>query len=251
MRAGLASKMDALRYTPVPQHSRLIGALMLLPPQPSHLVQHLKITHDGFVAAMIQHSDRATLLKCWRLRHDYFVRQRQWVTPDKSDAELECDEYDEQAQHLAVFQEEQVVGYLRVIERGASCGFMIDHHFRHLVAEENWPLIQQADSIEISRLVISKDSLPGEAKIIFLLLFKLLYQLSLQRDYQHYLIVVEPHWLPLFGRRFGLDFLPIGPVTPFPDGTLTVAAQAAVTGLENVLFHKNPTLLAWFQTPQK
>jgi N-acyl-L-homoserine lactone synthetase len=216
------------------------------------IVGNFELLNGDYSAKLIIPSvDPAHFLACQRLRYNYFVCQRQWVAPDKTQSEIECDEYDDQAQHLAVFQGTQVVGYLRVIDRQASCGFMLEHDFRHLVAKENWPLIRQIGGIEISRLAISREIPYRAAKNIFLLLFKLLYQLSLQQDYRHYVIVVEPHWLPLFARRFGFAFSPIGPVTPFPDGTLAVAAHAAVTGLEDVLFHQNPTLLAWFQSPQE
>lgn len=207
---------------------------------------------DTYSALLITPAmNRHYLCSCQKLRYDYFVGHKQWVLPNEENAGLECDAYDHHAQHIAALRqgaiEEQVVGYLRIIDRQASCGFMLEREFAPLVATGNLPLLRRPDSIELSRLVVAKELARQEVRSVLAVLFKGLYQLSLQRDYQTFLIVVEPHWLRLFARRFGFQFNPIGPVREFPDGTLAVAAYARVEDLEVALSKINPTALDWYR----
>lgn len=186
-----------------------------------------------------------------RLRYNYFVQQRKWVCEDRSHPEREMDCYDSHAKHLAVFENDQVVAYLRVLEWRAECGFMLEREFQCLLPPEIALPLSHCGAVELSRLVIAPQTRLSrrEARYVTELLFKLLYQLSLQRGWQHLYIVVEAAWIPLFQRRFGLSFHPLGPLHVFSDGTRTVAAYANVTELEMVLGRDDSDKLAWYQQP--
>lgn len=215
------------------------------------------VVSSAHIGAMESHGLRVQLLSpneaeplaaCWRLRYEYFVRRRQWVTPNAEGADLECDRYDVDAWHFAVFRETEAVAYLRLIDRQAACGFMLEHEFKHLVSDENLSLLQKPGSVEISRLAVAHQIERREIKTVLSLLFKGLYQFSLQRNYRNLLVVVEPHWLPLFARRFGFTFTALGPVLSFPDRTLAVAASANIKNLEAELSHGDPASLEWYRS---
>ncbi len=78
------------------------------------------------------------------------------------------------------------------------------------------------------------------------LLFKLFYNTALHRGYEHFYVVVEPLWLRLFNRRFGLGFRAIGPVHIFPDGTRTVAAYASLFDLETSMQQHSMEKFRWY-----
>jgi N-acyl-L-homoserine lactone synthetase len=195
------------------------------------------------------------------LRYRYFVCQRQWVQPDELHDELhsdvEWDHYDSSAYHLAVFDEDKPVAYLRLLDGQAPCGIMLGHEFAELVPPEKKPLLCQAHSVELSRLVVaSPSSSPSginhnrQSKAIMELLLNLLYWLALQQGFEQFFIVVEPSWLRPFSRRFGLNFQPLGPSLTFPDGTQTVAAYARLPDMENAIEDHNPEKLAWYKSTE-
>lgn len=186
-----------------------------------------------------------------RLRYDYFVQQRKWVCEDLAHPERERDCYDSHAEHLAVFEDDQVVAYLRALEWRSECGFMLEREFQCLLPPDFALHLSHCGAVELSRLVIAPQTRLSlrEGRNVAELLFKLLYKLSLQRGWQHLYIVVEAAWLPLFQRRFGFPFHPLGPLHVFPDGTRTVAAYANIAELETVLAKYDPDKLAWYQQP--
>lgn len=208
----------------------------------------LVCTEGSYCARLICASDTSEASLFQRLRYDYFVHEKSWVPADPDNPRLETDCYDAFAHHLAVFREQKLVAYLRLLDGQAPCGLMLDHEFRCLLPTNSLPLIHDG-SVELSRLVLAPRAvLPlRDTRHAVELLFKLFYQLSRQHDWRHAYIVVEPTWLKSFQRQFSFAFEQIGPVHLFPGGTQAVAAGASIADLEDALLQRNPAKLAWYQ----
>lgn len=209
---------------------------------------------DGLYNAQIVTAQEERLqAACLRLRYGYFVRQRGWVTDDPAMGGRESDAYDDHAFHLAVFDREEALAYLRVLPAEAPCGFMLEHEFSSLLnshpqnCRESIPS-RSAHAVELSRLVYrplkSQDRQAGAHPVELLL--KLLYRLALERGIQLFYIVVEERWLKPFARRFGLLFTPLGTPHVFPDGTRTVAAVATLAQLQDSMRQHSATKFNWY-----
>ena len=193
------------------------------------------VNQTAFLAArQVQASEAAVLSRCYQLRHDYFVKQRGWVTATNADAE-ERDGYDDRALHLAVFSGEEVAAYLRVLPHDPGQGFMLDHEFSALLSEHERAELPRAGAIEISRLVCRWQSARQSDIHPLKLLLELLYNFSLEQGFERSYIVVEESWLRPFVRRFGVPFQVIGQPHVFAGGTRTVAATATLTQLATAI----------------
>jgi len=184
------------------------------------------------------------------LRFDYFVQQRGWVAEDPAHPGRESDCYDPSSQHLAVFKDERLVAYMRALPWRAECGFMLEHEFCSLVpTEAERHLVRHVNAVELTRLVVASHPVLSlrEVPLVSELLFKLFYQSAQRQGWEHLYIVVEQGWLPVFRRRFGFSFKPLGPPHTFPDGTRTVAAQAHLMDLEAALAQNCPEKLHWYR----
>ncbi len=200
-------------------------------------------------------SNEAPLQACFALRHAYFVRERAWVSESEETPGLEIDSYDAHALHLAVWQGEEVVAYLRILPFDPQVGFMIDRDLRALLSDEERQALPRENAVEISRLVcrVSQSSEDGQGNShaedlgLMELLFKQFYQVSLERGFTRFYIVVEAGWLRLFARRFGVPFRPIGTPHRFPDGTRTVAATATIEELEAGMRRHDEARYGWYR----
>lgn len=157
------------------------------------------------VARQIQVHEESVLSQCFRLRFDYFVRQRGWVTAKNVSGE-ERDHYDDRALHLAVFSGEEVMAYLRLLPHDPVLGFMLDHDFAALLSEREREELPRAGAIEISRLVCRFEKAAGDEIHPLQLLLRLLHQVSMEQGFERCYIVVEQSWLRPFIRRFGVPF---------------------------------------------
>ena len=189
---------------------------------------------NSLVARQIQPGEETALSQCYRLRYDYFVKQRGWVTAPCPDRE-ERDHYDSRALHLGVFSGKEVVAYLRILPHNARHGFMLDHDFAALLSDQQREELPRAGAIEISRLVCCWQTVKSSRVHPLELLLELLYNLSLEQGFERCYIVVEECWLRPFVRRFGVPFQIVGQPQVFAGGTRTVAAMATVAQLETAL----------------
>jgi N-acyl-L-homoserine lactone synthetase len=80
------------------------------------------------------------------------------------------------------------------------------------------------------------------------LLFKLMYQVSLQQGITSFYAVAESSLLTILRRKFCLPFQLIGNPHTFPDGTKTRAAFAYVSDIEQALGDRGPEKLEWYRT---
>jgi len=193
--------------------------------------------------------NKSQLLACFRLRYDYFVKQRAWVEEDALSPGLERDHYDPHSLHLSVWEGDEVAAYLRVLPFDPIVDFMLDHELSAILSPQEREALPREGAVELSRLVCrTGDCLKtdqGSAHPVELL-FRQLYQLSLQHGFTRYYIVVEAGWLRPFARRFGLPFQVIGQPYLFPDGTKTVAATATVKELEAGLKRHSEAKFLWY-----
>jgi N-acyl-L-homoserine lactone synthetase len=196
--------------------------------------------------------NEAELKACFRLRHDYFVRQRGWVAKEKCQNEEETDVYDPHAFHLSVSENEAVTAYLRVLPFDPTVGFMLDHELSDVLCAEARIALPRDKAVELSRLVCRERNNfqePQNGRHPMEHLFKQFYHLSLRQGFNRFYIVVETSWLRLFARRFGLSFRVLGQPHTFPDGTQTVAAVATLEELEAGIRNHNPAKFQWYCEP--
>jgi N-acyl-L-homoserine lactone synthetase len=222
--------------------------------------KELRICNYSYEAKLVVAPDFVSSIASHRLRHNYFVKERGWVSPDPDNPELEVDCYDLFCFHLAVFEqaenagdEPHIAAYLRVLPWQEETGFMLQHEFSCLLPK-NYPLIT-SNSVELSRFVIApyiKARGTAVTQKVIELLLKLLYRLSLQQEWDAYYIVVEESWLTAFVRRYALPFTPVGEPFTFPDGTKTIAAVAYRSEMEESVRRSDPAKHAWYvaQDPQ-
>ena len=206
------------------------------------------VVEDPYIARLLAPDDAALLL-CWQLRYRYFVRERGWVLPTELYPDEERDRYDQHAWHLAVWEDDQVVAYLRVLPWRADVGFMLEDDFQTLMPASTCKALPRQNAVELSRLVccpqsaVSKES--GAPHALELLL-KLLYHLALREGIEQFHIVVEAAWLKPFARRFGLPFTPLGEVQVLAGGTRTIAATATLGELQTAMLRRWPDKYAWY-----
>lgn len=193
-------------------------------------------------------TQREDLKACFALRFRYFAQERGWIPPEKCPDGEETDRYDDHALHLAVFGGDEITAYLRVLPYESDIGFMLDHELSAILSPQEREALPRENAVELSRLVCCpKDSFEvgrGNERPIELL-FRRLYQVSLERGFTRFYIVVEAGWLGPFARRFGLPFQIIGQSYRFPDGTRTVAATATIEELEAGLRRHSEAKFLW------
>lgn len=221
-----------------------IGSVSIATPTPKTL--------DGIL------SDEERLRRCYRLRHAYFVQERAWVCENEVAPGLDCDRYDPHALHLGVWQGDEVAAYLRVLPFDSALGFMLDNELSALLGPEERAALPRENAVELSRLVCrvgkrtedGQGSAQGSPRLedprLLELLFKQFYQVSLERGFTRFYIVVEVGWLRLFARRLGVLFHPLGAPYRFPDGTRTVAATATLEELEAGMRRHSEAKYEWY-----
>lgn len=193
------------------------------------------------------------LEKAFRLRHAFFVDDKGWVSPTPLNSGIEKDRYDEYCHHLAVFQGDTIVAYLRILGRAYSpYGFMLEHDFSPLLSKKERRELAKEHAAEVSRLVVRQDpdfilNVFNKRKVVELL-FKLFYHVCLREEYRHLYIVVEEGWLAAFNRMFSFGFDPLGKLYVFSDGTRTRAALGDLVDFETRVAENNPAKYLWYKS---
>lgn len=216
------------------------------------------ISEGGYIARLVNRADAREVEACERLRYEEFVVKRAWVAADPLCLGRERDGYDAEALHLTVFEGERVAAYLRVLEGGCRCGFMLHREFAALLCDSERKALQRENTVEVSRLAIASNVAvaPGvqngsasrcSGKVVTELLLKLLYRLALERGWNRFYLVAEAGWPKVFARRFGLVFEPVGQPCTFPDGTVTVAALTTLAVVEESVTKHSPEKAHWYQ----
>lgn len=203
-------------------------------------------TEGRFVTRCFR-ADPSDMRQCLRLRFDYFVCKRRWVSADANLDGVEYDRYDVGAHHLGVFGGDALLGYLRALPWTESLGFMLEHEFSCLLPHGDVRGFRKADALEVSRLVLNPDVQCEHCHTVVELLLKSLYHLAKRELKPIVYMVVEESWLRPFVRRFKLPLQTIGVPYTFPDGTRTVAAMTNIRELEELFAAKYPDKFRWYQ----
>lgn len=218
---------------------------------------------QGEYEARVMSEGSSEFTACLRLRHTYFCLTRNWAPCN--DSERETDIYDSFSQHLAIFENDHILAYMRLLPWQAKTGFMLEHDFACLLTDEERDSIVHDRSAEISRLVVAntfhvnstgnaeKSDQPTSSPNPFAhldalyLLFRLFFHTARQNDIETFYIVVEPPTLRLLQRKFGIPFVPLGNTYTFPDGTVTQAAFTTLSDTERSIAAKFPERYEWYR----
>jgi N-acyl-L-homoserine lactone synthetase len=200
-------------------------------------------------AVRLSSNQDVDLQACFQLRYGYFVEQRGWVGANPHEPGIERDAYDDYALHLEVSDGKGIAAYLRMLPFRPETGFMLDHELSCILSDEAHQNLLRDDAVELSRFVVRSnlESCPFTQIHPVERLFKRFYQESKTRGFWRFYIVVEPSWIRLFARRFGVVFRIIGQPYTFPDGTKTVAATATLQELEEGIRRRSMAKWAWYE----
>jgi N-acyl-L-homoserine lactone synthetase len=187
-------------------------------------------------------------LKAARLRHEVFCENLKWVPPC-SDG-LETDEYDPFSMAIGVFSaEEELLGVFRFLP--PSWSFMLEREFAPLLAP-GYRVRKEWDTAEVTRFTVAPDLRhhgisPGH---ISRLMYKGMYQWSLENDVRYIYVAVERRFLRALVIA-GYPYEAIGPVTALPPaGAESVAAILDWENFRSENREKRATLLEWIETRQ-
>jgi len=211
------------------------------------LKNDLAVVEGSYVARLVASGNEQEVNAYQQLRHGYFVCRKGWVKEDVQRPGHETDRYDAYAQHLAVFQGEHMLAYLRVLPWREGVGYMLEHEFMCLLDGVEGLNLIHTGAVELSRLVLAPCLSGRSVYRVVEVLLKLLYHLSLAQQIQHYYIVVEEQWIEAFPRRFYLPFQTLGNRHVFPDGTATVAGYTTRIVLEQAVASSDPAKFRWYR----
>jgi acyl homoserine lactone synthase len=190
-------------------------------------------------------SDEQDLSASYRLRHQVFAERLQWVA--KSDDELEVDPYDAFATSVGLFDDEQKLrGVFRMVS--PPYPFMIESEFRPCLLP-NCEIRKERDTVEITRLALDPTLTDKGLSIrLMQVLFKGVYQWSMQNEVRYLYMVVEKRFLRVL-RGMGFSCEAISPAVSLPPaGTLSIAAVLDWKQFHETCPQKQPSFFQWINT---
>lgn len=190
-------------------------------------------------------SDAQELRASYHLRHQVFADRLQWVA--RNDEELEIDSYDAFATSVGLFDgDHHLRGVFRMIN--SSFPFMLESEFRACLLP-NCDIRKESDTVEITRLAIDPTLTDRGLSIrLMQVLFKGVYQWSMQNGVRYLYMVVEKRFLRVL-RGMGFTCEAVSPAVALPPAeALSIAAV-----LDWKLFHetcpqKQPAFYRWINT---
>ena len=207
--------------------------------------QMIQFYEDGCWVRSIESQEE--YLQAYRLRHQVFCETLGWVP--SSPTGLEVDSYDASAIPLGLFSEQGILlGLVRIITPDQP--FMLETDFVDLVAP-GYSIRKEADTIEITRLtLIPSARKEGLSSAYLRLLFKGVYQWSLENDVRYLYMEVEERFLRVLD-RMGFPSTPVGPAKHLPPAG--VHSLAALIDWEVFRRHNQmhrAAFLEWMTTGQ-
>jgi len=187
-------------------------------------------------------SDDQDLRASYHLRHQVFADRLQWVA--KSDDELEVDSYDAFATSVGLFDEEQSLrGVFRMVS--PPYPFMIESEFRPCLLPD-YEIRKERDTVEITRLALDPTLTDKGLSIrLMQVLFKGVYQWSMQNEVRYLYMVVEKRFLRVL-RGMGFSCEAISPAVSLPPaGTLSIAAVLDWKNFHETCPQKQPSFFQW------
>ena len=187
-------------------------------------------------------SDDHDLRASYHLRHQVFADRLQWVA--KSDDELEVDSYDAFATSVGLFDEEQSLrGVFRMVS--PPYPFMIESEFKPCLLPD-YEIRKERDTVEITRLALDPTLTDKGLSIrLMQVLFKGVYQWSMQNEVRYLYMVVEKRFLRVL-RGMGFSCEAISPAVSLPPaGTLSIAAVLDWKNFHETCPQKQPSFFQW------
>lgn len=178
----------------------------------------------------------------YHLRHQVFADRLQWVT--KSDDELEIDAYDAFATSVGLFDDERKLrGVFRMVS--PPYPFMIESEFRPCLLP-NCEIRKERDTVEITRLALDPTLTDKGLSIRFMqVLFKGVYQWSMENEVRYLYMVVEKRFLRVL-RGMGFSCEAISPAVSLPPaGALSIAAVLDWEQFHETCPQKQPSFFQW------
>lgn len=187
-------------------------------------------------------SDEQDLRASYHLRHQVFADRLQWVA--KSDDELEVDAYDAFATSIGLFDDDQKLrGVFRMVS--PPYPFMIESEFRPCLLP-NCEIRKESDTVEITRLALDPTLTDkGLSFRLMQVLFKGVYQWSMQNEVRYLYMVVEKRFLRVL-RGMGFSCEAISPAVSLPPaGAVSIAAVLDWKQFHETCPQKQPSFFQW------
>lgn len=189
----------------------------------------------------------------FRLRHDVFVDELQWVTASPDG--MEKDGYDSFAHPIGIFdlsaqtgKDLQLIGYVRLIP--APQPFMIEKEFACLLPK-NKPFRKLSSMAESTRICVKKEcrrSLLESSLTIGHLLYKAIYQWCLMQDIRFFVTIIEKRYYRFL--KYFFPFEPIGDFLPLGSGVMSGIVFLDFRKMEIVLKETRPEFSKWMTNIQ-
>ena len=187
-------------------------------------------------------SDEKDLSASYRLRHQVFADRLQWVA--KSTDGLEVDAYDAFATSVGLFDDNRKLrGVFRMVS--PPYPFMIESEFRPCLLP-NCEIRKERDTVEITRLALDPTLTDKGLSIrLMQVLFKGVYQWSMQNEVRYLYMVVEKRFLRVL-RGMGFSCEAISPAVSLPPaGALSIAAVLDWKQFHETCPQKQPSFFQW------
>lgn len=178
----------------------------------------------------------------YRLRHQVFADRLEWVA--KSEDGLEVDAYDAFATSVGLFDDDQKLrGIFRMVS--PPYPFMIEREFRPCL-HSNCEIRKERDTVEITRLAIDPMLMDKGLSIrLMQVLFKGVYQWSMQNEVRYLYMVIEKRFLRVL-RGMAFPCEAISPAVSLPPaGALSIAAMLDWKKFHETCPQKLPSFFQW------
>ena len=196
----------------------------------------LKLIHLGKGAPTTDY------LSMYRLRYQTYCVESQFLDPALYPNDFEYDAYDSISEHFILKFKNTVIGTVRLIHWNSKLPFPTSLHCKELIKEleeHDFPL---NDTVEISRLCISKRC--RKYPIHILELFKGLYCISKEQNITHWIGSFEETLQRLL-HQYGVYFVPLIPYEIEYYGKVHIYG-ASLERLEKDMIKIRPDLVNFF-----
>lgn len=200
----------------------------------------IEFREDRVLVKTLSHEQ--DLSASYRLRHQVFSDRLQWVA--KSDDGLEVDAYDAFATSVGLFDDERKLrGVFRMVS--PPYPFMIESEFSPCLLP-NYEIRKERDTVEITRLALDLTLTDKGLSIrLMQVLFKGVYQWSMQNDVRYLYMVIEKRFLRVL-RGMGFPCEAISPAVSLPPaGALSIAAVLDWKRFHETCPQKQPSFFQW------
>lgn len=203
----------------------------------------VKFWEDNLLVKTLSGEDE--LRASFRLRHQVFADRLRWVPGNPE--ELEVDSYDAFATSVGLFDSNHHLrGVFRMVH--SSFPFMLESEFRDCLLPQ-CEIRKALDTAEITRLAIDPMlTEKGLSNRLMQVLFKGVYQWSMQNNVRYLYMVVEKRFLRVL-RGMGFTCEAVSPAVALPPAeALSIAAVLDWEQFHDTCPLKQPTFYRWINS---